>query len=151
MDQELFGQVDDIVRSLVGEQLPDLRARAQRYGIKVWFGTEKPTRLHFEAQVLGRHKVDGTAGVALEIGFHAEERDEAANQAALDRLVAAESTWRPTLGPEATAGTFFDAPHWRRLSDVWLDPDLSEEGVAFEIASRLADYLVSLQPLLAEP
>lgn len=148
MDDDLFAQVDDIVWSLGGGEIEGLRSQVRRYGIKLWVGPAKPTRTHFEAQVLGRQHVDGTKGVALEIGFHAEERDEAKNQAALARLLAAEPTWRKRLGREATAGPFFGAEQWRRLSDAWLEPDLSGDDVAFEIASRLLDYVQALAPLL---
>ena len=40
------------------------------------------------------------------------------------------------------------AEHWRRISEVWPDPDLSEPGLAFEIASRLVDYVTALEPHL---
>lgn len=148
MDDDLFAQVDDIVWSLGGAEIEGLRSQVRRYGIKLWVGPAKPTRLHFEAQVLGRPHVDGKKGLALEIGFHAEERDEAANEAALARLLAVESRWRRRLGAEATAGPFFGAEHWRRLSDAWLDPDLSGDDVAFEVASRLVDYVEAFAPLL---
>lgn len=146
--EDLFAQVDDIVRSLCGPDSDDLRSRVHRSGIQLWFGSDKPTRLHFEAQVLGRKKVDGTDGLALEVGFHAEDRDESVNEAVLATLAAAEAGWRPMLGDEATAGVFFDADRWRRLSDVWIEPDLSGDDVAFDIASRLVDYLDAIQPVL---
>lgn len=149
MDKDLFDQVDDIVRSLSACDVDRMRTRAHRYGIKLWFNDEKPTRLHYEAQMLGRKNIDGVKGIALEIGFHAEHRNEAENEAALAALLAKEKSWRKTLGKEATAGPFFGADNWRRLSDVWLDPDLSGEDVAFEIASRLVDYVDALEPLVA--
>lgn len=150
MDDDLFAQVDDVVRSLRGGDGDALRSRVRRYGIKLWSGPVTPTRTHFEAQVLGRHLVDGVTGVALEVGLHAEERDEAANEAVLARLIAAEPGWRPRLGDEAVAGAFFGPEHWRRLSDVWIDPDLGAADVAFEIGGRLADYVEALTPVLAD-
>ena len=35
---------------------------------------------------------------------------------------------------------------WRRLSELWADPDLSDPAMGFEIAGRLTDYLVALEP-----
>ena len=40
------------------------------------------------------------------------------------------------------------AKDWTRLSEVWPDPDLSDPELPFELAIRLTDYLVALQPLL---
>ena len=44
---------------------------------------------------------------------------------------------------------FFDADQWRRISDVWFDPDLEAADTPFEIASRLVDYIDALTPQLA--
>lgn len=97
---------------------------------------------------MGRKHIDGVKGFAVEIGFHAEERDETRNDAVLAHLVASEKKWRKQLGPEAEAGEFFNADKWRRVSEVWIDEDLSVEGIDFEIGARLADYVNALQPLL---
>ena len=48
------------------------------------------------------------------------------------------------------AGPFFGAEHWRRISDVWIDPDLGGDDAAFEVAGRLVDYVEALGPLLAQ-
>ena len=73
------------------------------------------------------------------------------NDAAIATLAAAEASWRPELGDEAVAGPFLGRPEdWRRCSEVWIEPDLDDDEAAFEIASRLADYVNALQPLLAE-
>ena len=106
-----------------------------------------PPREHYEAQVLGPSACDEATVLALEVGFHAEHPDPARNQAVLDRMLAAEDRWRPTLGPEAEAGPFLGRrDDWRRLSELWADPDLSDPAMGFEIASRLTDYLVALEP-----
>jgi len=147
MDPDLFAQVGDIVHSLCGGALADMRMNNHRFGIKVWFGSVKPTRSHYEAQMLRRKKVDGKEGMCLEIGFHSEHPELEQNVAELDILLAAEKKWRKALGQEATAGEFFDADVWRRLSDVWFDPDLSEPDTAMEIAGRLSDYLLVLEPI----
>lgn len=148
MEPELFEEVGDAVRGLAPPELGSLRLRAHRYGIKVWFGTEKPTREHYEAQVVGARDVPGAHTLALEIGFHAEYPKEADNEAVVARLVAHERRWRRDIGKEAEVGPFLGrAAHWRRISELWIDPDLGEPGIAFEIASRLVDYTTALEPL----
>ena len=147
LELHVFDEVADAVRSLVPADLGTVRCRTHRYGIKLWFETATPPREHYEAQVLGASACDGATVLALEVGFHAEHPDPARNQAVLDRLVAAERRWRPTLGPEAEAGPFLGRrDDWRRLSELWADPDLSDPATGFEIASRLTDYLIALEP-----
>lgn len=148
MEPELFEEVGDAVRGLAPPELGMLHLRAHRYGIKVWFGTEKPSREHYEAQVVGARDVPGARTLALEVGYHAEYPKEADNDAAVARLLGHERTWRKEIGKEAEVGPFLGrATHWRRISELWIDPDLGEPGIAFEIASRLVDYTVALEPL----
>ncbi|MBA3655080.1 MAG: hypothetical protein H0W70_12915, partial [Actinobacteria bacterium] len=89
----------------------------------------------------------GAKVLALEVGFHAEHRDVARNQQAVDRLVGREKKWRRSLGKEPVAGEFLGADGWRRVSETWPDPDLSHPDIAFEIAARLTDYVTVLEPL----
>lgn len=148
MEPELFEEVGDAVRGLVPPELGSVHLRAHRYGIKVWFGTEKPTREHYEAQVVGARDVPEARTLALEIGYHTEYPKEADNDAAVARLLTHERTWRREIGAEAEVGPFLGrATHWRRISELWIDPDLGEPGIAFEIASRLVDYTTALEPL----
>ena len=146
-DREFFAHVEDIVRSLVVEDRAGLQTRSHRSGVKAWFGDEKAPRQHYEAQILRRSHVDDRAGIALEVGFHCEERDESTNEAVMEILGRCSSEWRDVLGDEAKIGPFFGAPRWRRLSDVWLEPDLTVEDAAFEVAARLGDYLNVLEPI----
>jgi hypothetical protein len=146
MEVPLFDRIDDLVHALCPERLGQLHTRSHRRGVKVWFDADKSPREHYEAQVLARRHVDGTDGVALEIGFHAEHTTPKLNQAAIDRALAKENAWRPQLGDEAQAAVFFDAPDWRRISEAWIEPDLDDPELAFEVASRLVDYLTALQP-----
>ena len=149
MEPSLFDDVGDAVRGLLPPDLGEPYLRAHRYGIKVWFGTVKPTREHYEAQVVGAREWPAANVLALEVGFHCEHPKEADNEAVLTRLAASERRWRRDVGKEAEAATFLGrAEHWRRISEVWADPDLSEPGLAFEIASRLVDYMTALEPLL---
>jgi len=145
----LFDEVAEIIRSLMTDERRDLRLRTRRYGIKVWFGPQQPTRCHYEAQVVGPRVVPEASVLALEVGLHLEEPTVALNDAVLDRLVVAERKWRRTLGGEPIAGPFLGRPQdWRRISEVWLDPDLGDDGVALDIATRLVDYAVALEPHL---
>lgn len=145
----LFEQIGEATRSLVAAELGDLRFRAHRGGVKVWFDTTKATRHHFEAQLLARRHVDGGSGVVIEVGFHAEHGDVAVNDASLAAIDQAADQWRAVLGDEPTAGPFLGRPDdWRRVSEVWFDPDVDDPELVLELASRLADYIEAFQPLL---
>ncbi len=146
MEISLFDQVNDLIQALTPPEVGSPHSRAHRRGIKVWFGTATPEREHYEAQLLARRHVDGVDGMALEIGFHSEHADAAKNDATLDRLAKHEKSWRRHLGAEAQAGVFFGAPNWRRLSEAWLEPELEDPELAFEVASRLVDYFTALEP-----
>ena len=148
MDIELFDQVSDALYALVPDELGEPRRRARRYGIKVWFGTKEPGREHYEAQVVGPRDVAAATMLALEIGFHAEHPRVEENDAAVEPLLRAEKSWRRQLGPEAVAGPFLGRPDdWRRVSETWADPDLSDPDLAIEVATRLTDYITALEPL----
>lgn len=149
MDASLFDDVGDVLRGIVPSEFGPLRLRAHRYGIKVWFGTEKPTKEHYEAQVVGSRDVPAARTLALEVGFHSEHPKVADNDAVIARITAREKQWRREVGKEAEVAVFLGrAENWRRVSETWLDPDLSEAGIAFEIASRLVDYITALEPLV---
>lgn len=149
MELALFDHVGELVRTLVPAGQPALRVRAGHRGVKVWFGNDRPERFHYEAQVVARKLIDGVDGLAVEVGFHAEHPDEARNRALLDDLLARADGWRPDLGDDATAGAFLGhAPDWRRLSETWIEPDLGDPDLPFELASRLADYIAALEPIV---
>ena len=151
MEPSLFDDVGDAVRGLLPPDLGEPRVRAHRYGIKVWFRTEKATREHYEAQVVGARDVPGARTMALEVGFHAEHPKVTDNEAVIARLLRSEKAWRREVGKEAEVAPFLGrAEHWRRISETWLDPDLGAPGLAFEIASRLVDYIAALEPLVRE-
>jgi hypothetical protein len=142
----LFDQVAEVTRSMVPDDLGVLHLRARRWALKAWFGPAEPVKEHYEAQLLGRQHVPGATALGLEIGFHAEHRDPADNDACLARIQRA-ADWRAELGPEAEVGGFIGRPdQWRRVSEIWVDPDLSDDGIAWEIAARLTDYIVAIEP-----
>lgn len=146
MELPLFDQIADVVRSLTPEELGEIKMSTHRRGIKVWFDTEKAPREHYEAQLLARRHVDGSDGMALEIGFHAENRETKQNTAAIDGIMKSEKKWRKILGKDAEVGPFYGADNWRRVSEAWLEPDLEDPELTFEVASRLVDYLEAIEP-----
>lgn len=148
LDLSLFDEVAEVLRAMVPGELGDLRQQPRRYGIKVWFGSEQPAREHYEAQVISPDAVDEAEVLALEVGFHAEHPKVADNDATIDRLRAHEKRWRKLVGTEAVVGAFLGrADVWRRISETWPDPDLSDTELAFEVGARLADYITALEPL----
>lgn len=148
MDLELFEEVADIVRGAVPGELGEVRVRARRWGVKVWFGPLEPPREHYEAQVIGAELADGARTLGIEVGFHAENTDETKNDKAVAHLVEREKAWRRTLGKEAVAGPFLGrAKKWRRISETWADPDLSAPDLPFELGDRLVDYVRALEPI----
>jgi hypothetical protein len=148
VEQHLFDEAAQALRGLLPSELGSVRMKAHRYGIKVWLGPEKPTREHYEAQVIGAKHVPTASVLAIEVGFHAEHPDPNENQRAVATLVAQEKRWRRTLGDTAVAGPFIDDRHgWQRLSETWPDPDLGDPDLAFELAARLTDYITTLEPL----
>jgi len=147
VDRSLFEDVADAVRALVPGDLGELRCTSHRYGVKVWFGPHKPPREHYEAQVVGREHASEATALALEVGFHTEYPNEAENQSVIADLLRSERRWRRELGAEAVVGSFLGrAEHWRRVSEVWPDPDLADPELVFELAARLADYVTALEP-----
>jgi hypothetical protein len=142
-----FDEVAAAVRGLVTGDLVDMRQQARRWGLKAWFGTERPTREHYEAQLIAPDGIDGATGSALEIGFHAEHPDAADNEAAIARLMAGHDRWRGELGDDVVVGSFLGHfPAWRRVSEAWPDPDLDDPDLPVQVALRLADYIDALEP-----
>ena len=148
MEPALFEEVADVVRGVVSPALGEVHMRPRRYGLKVWFGADTPTREHYEAQVIGGQHVEGADVLALEIGFHAENPKAIDNDDVMKRLLAEEGRWRPALGDEAVAGPFLGrADTWRRLSETWPDPNLGGHDLAIEVGVRLGEYVNALEPL----
>jgi hypothetical protein len=149
MEEHVFAEVGQALRGLLPAELGSLQLKAHRYGLKVWFGGPgKATREHYEAQVIGAKHVPAATTLAIEVGFHAEHPDPALNSGVLARLATKERSWRKVLGPEPVSGPFIDDRHgWQRLSETWPDPDLDDPELAIELATRLTDYITSLEPL----
>jgi hypothetical protein len=148
VEESLFDDVGDMLIGIVPGGLGPCHHRAHRYGIKVWFGPDKPIREHYEAQVIGATDVEGAKVLALEVGFHSEYPKQAENDAVIAHLVAHERGWRKTLGREAEVAPFLGRPDvWRRVSEVWPDPDLGAPELGIEIALRLVEYVSALEPV----
>jgi hypothetical protein len=149
IEGSLFDDVADALRGMTPAALGPVHHRARRYGIKVWFGGATPPREHYEAQVIGPDDVRRAKVLALEVGFHSEYPQAAENDAVIAHLVADEKRWRKILGKEAEVGSFLGhQTSWRRVSETWADPDLSEPGLALEVAARLVDYVRALEPAI---
>jgi hypothetical protein len=149
LEHSVFDEAADALRGMAPTELGELRCRSHRYGVKVWFDTENAPREHYEAQVVGKREVKKAKVLAVEVGFHAEYPKPAQNQAVIDHLVAHEKRWRKQVGRDAEVGGFLGrADTWRRVSETWLDPDLSEPELGEEVAARLLDYITALEPVL---
>lgn len=147
MELSPFEAAGALLAGMLPPELGSVRSSAHKYGIKVWFDTEKAPREHYEAQVVGAKDVPGATVLAIEVGFHTEHPKEAENEAVIARLLATEKRWRKEVGKEAEAAPFLGrAANWRRVSETWLDPDLGDPELAFEIAARLTDYISAIEP-----
>ena len=144
---ELFEEVSEVVRGLVPRDLGTVRLRSHKYGVKVWFDTEKPTKEHYEAQVIGKRYVPEASVLAIELGFHAEHPKAADNDEVIAGLMKRERTWRRTLGDDAVVGEFLGRDTWRRISETWPDPDLGDPDLVLELGTRLTDYITGIEPL----
>ena len=144
MKQGFFDHVLDAFEGFADDAHGAVHASAHGRGLKVWFGTAdgRSAKEHYEAQLI---RVDG--GVACEIGFHAEHRDPARNEAVLAALLGEEAVWREQLGPEAEAGPFIGMDEWTRISEVWDPPDPDDPEAPMEVAARLADYVDAIEPV----
>jgi hypothetical protein len=144
----LFDEVAEALRTPALSDLGEARLRWHRYGIKLWFGGERPPREHYEAQVIGPDLVEDATVLALEVGFHAEHADASVNDRVIGDLLGAEVHWRRKLGSDAAVGPFLGRPDvWRRVSETWPDPDLDSTDLAFEVAGRLTEYVTALEPV----
>lgn len=151
MTECFYQDARDALVGFLPEAYARFHHRLHGRGLKVWFGDAE--RTHYEIQEVGRVAEGGREHVrrGLEIGFHAELRDPAANEAVLAVLVAAEPRWRPELGPTAQVGYFVGDRdrRWRRVSEFWTGPEIDEPDTAIEAADRLAVYIVSLEGVRA--
>jgi hypothetical protein len=147
VELDVFDSAAEVLRGLLPSRLGSLRQRPRRYGLKVWFGPAEPPREHYEAQILGAQHVAGAKVLVIEIGFHSEHPKPADNDAAMAAIAASEPKWRKALGDDPVLGPFLGRDTWRRVSETWVDPDMSVEGFGVDVGLRLADYITALEPL----
>lgn len=141
VERSFFEWVFDAFEGFAGDVDGHLHSSSHRRGLKVWYDDAK--KEHYEAQLI-RLENDG---VGLEIGFHSEYPKPEQNDAVLAKLVAQETSWRKELGDEPEAGEFIGSDRWRRISEVWEAPDPDDPEATLEIAARLADYVITIEPL----
>lgn len=144
-----FEQAGEVARMLLPRDIGPVQHRAHRRGVKLWIGDDACPPEHYEAQLVGRRHVDGVGGAAIEVGFHSERKQELENEHVLQSLVAERTSWDEAVGEEAIAGRFLGHDGWRRISEVWIEPDFDDEDLGFEMGSRLADYVLAIEPLVA--
>jgi hypothetical protein len=137
MARELFDEAAYALVGFVPPDLADFLFRTSSMNLKVWYGEE--SREHYEIQFASGH---------FEIGFHAEHPNPDRNDAVLARLLDREREWRKLLGRNVEAGPYLgrQSKTWRRVSEVWDDEDVDDDGAAIEAASRLGEYIAALEP-----
>lgn len=128
-------QVADELPSHLPPRLRDFSSEQWGRFYKVWYGEEK--KVHFEVQFI--------AGGRLEIAFHLES-DPATNERIASSLERKGPAIRRALGEEAKFGSHGGG--WRSLGERWSGGDLRAEEAATEAAARLAQYVVTVTPLL---
>jgi hypothetical protein len=139
LERGFFEWVFDAFEGFAGEVDGTLHHTSHGRGLKVWYDDAK--KEHYEAQLI--RQADGEVG--LEIGFHSEYSKAAENDIVLANIIPTE-TWRKDLGAEAVVGEFIGNDRWRRISEVWESPDPDDPEAVVEIAARLADYVIALEP-----
>ncbi len=139
MNLEFFEIVRDAFEGFVSGVDGQRSTYVHSRGVKAWFNDN--TREHYEVQLI---RVDGT--LQMEVGFHVEYPKAALNDAVLQRLRTTEKRWRKTLGEKAVAGDFIGRTGWCRISEVWTANETPDIDEAIEVAARLADYVIALEP-----
>jgi hypothetical protein len=129
-----LAQVADELPSHLPPRLRDFSSERWGRMYKVWFAQKK---VHFEVQFVH--------GGRLEIGLHLEA-DQDTNERVWTALERKAAAIRRALGDEAAFGSH--GPGWRCVAEKWSGGDLRGEEAATEAASRLAEYVVALAPLL---
>ena len=142
----LFDEVAELAKALAPAEVGEIHVKAHRRGVKLWCTTLEAGREHYEAQLIPRRFVDGMDGAAIEIGFHAEHKEPTKNDLAIAPLLESQNVWETSLGGEPEIGVFLGADNWRRASEVWIEPDLDDPELAFELASRVIDYVSATEP-----
>jgi hypothetical protein len=140
MSDAFFDEVRNAFEGFVAAVAGELHITTHGRGIKAWFG--EATREHYEAQLIQMGD-----DVQLEIGFHGEYPKADQNGELLGRLLAREPTWRAALGEDAEAGDFIGRTGWCRISELWPPPDPSSVDDIIDVAARLADYVITLEPI----
>ena len=129
-------QVADELPNHLPPKLRDFSSEQWGRYYKVWYGDEE--KIHFEVQFI--------AGGRLEIGLHLES-DPDTNERIASALERKAESIIGALGDDARFGSHGNG--WRSLAERWSGGDLRAEEAATEAAARLAEYLVTLAPMLS--
>lgn len=128
-------QVADELPNHLPPKLRDFSSEQWGRYYKVWYGGDK--NIHFEVQFI--------AGGRLEIGLHLES-DPGTNERIGAVLEGKATALRRVLGEEARFGSHGNG--WRSVAERWSGGDLRAEEAATEAAARLAEYVVTVAPML---
>jgi hypothetical protein len=127
-------QVEDELPSHLPPKLRDFDGELWGSYYKVWYGAPK---IHFEVQWLRNGR--------LEIGLHFEA-DAETNERLATELEGKRAAIRKALGDDVKFVAH--GPGWRGIVERWSGGDMRGEEAATEAASRLAEYVKALAPLL---
>lgn len=153
MSRTFFSTVADALWGFLPPELQGYQQQHAAHNLKIWYGS---VHEHYEVQRVSRAVLratgERTGDGALEVGFHAEHPVTPVNEDVVTLLTAKEETWRRALGKEPFLGGFVGRPEirdrWRRISELWIDISLDEDGAAIEAAERLADYIRAIEPII---
>ena len=132
--KSFLSQVADELPSHLPPKLRDFSSELWGSYYKVWYGEPK---IHFEVQFLRNGR--------LEIGLHFEA-DAATNDRLADQLEDRRAAIVKALGDEVKFAAH--GPGWRSIVERWSGGDMRGEEAATEAASRLAEYVTALAPML---
>lgn len=130
-----LSQVADELPSHLPPRLRDFSSEKWGSYFKVWYGAEK--RIHFEVQFLRNGR--------LEIGLHFEA-DAETNERGAEALMRRKDAVRAALGEDVRFGEH--GRGWRSVAETWSGGNMRGEEAATEAASRLAEYVIALNPML---
>ena len=150
MELGTFDVVGEAVRALVPAELGPVHQRSHRYGIKVWFGADKPPRAALRGAGGGREARCGGQGAGhrgrVPRGAPAPRGQRRGRRACCSGARRRGARCSATMSrPVRSSGDRRTGGACRRRGPI---PDLGDPELAMEVATRLVDYVVAFEPLL---